>query len=64
MATTKMQEAFKNARFNVADNTITEVTKDDELVYSLKAFLDRWDGVEGVTISIGKNADIAPDGEE
>ena len=63
MAVNQRKEAFKNAKINVGDNTITEVTKDDELVYSLKTFLERWDGVEGVTISIGKNADIEPDGQ-
>lgn len=64
MAVSKISEAFKNAKIDVEEGVIVEMTKDGDLVYDLKSFLNRWNGIEGVTIQVGKNADIEPDKTE
>ena len=64
MAQSQAKETFKNATIDVEGNKVIEDTKDGVLVYSLEKFLARWDGVEGVTISIGKNKDLKPDETE
>jgi hypothetical protein len=63
MAVTKMSECLKNATIDLDNDTITEVTKDGDLVYSLSKFLERWNKIDGLTINIGKNTDILPDVE-
>ena len=64
MAQSQAKETFKNATIDVEQGKIVEDTKDGMLVYSLESFLARWNGVEGVTINIGKNKDIEPDETE
>lgn len=64
MAVTVSKETYKNAKIDVGEGVIVEMTKDGDLVYDLKSFLSRWDGIEGVSIQIAKNADITPDKNE
>lgn len=64
MAQSQSKETFKNATIDVEEGKIVEDTKDGTLVYSLESFLARWNGVEGVTINIGKNKDLEPDETE
>lgn len=64
MASTQMKENFKNATIDLEKSVIVEETKDGVLVYDLQSVLKRWDKIEGLTISIGKNADIEPDSTE
>lgn len=53
MATLCHMEVFQNAEIDLSDMTITEVFPDGIEVHSLKDFLDRWDGVRGISLSIG-----------
>lgn len=59
-----MNETFKNATIDTEKGVIVEETKEGCLVYNLQNVLDKWNGVEGLTISISKNADIEPDSTE
>lgn len=64
MAINKMSENIKNAMIDLEGRKIVETVKDETKVYDLDKFLQRWNGVEGVTISITKNTEIKPDSEE
>lgn len=64
MAKSSTSIVFKNAVICKKDNTITEVNKDDTCVYSLSKLIERWDGIEGLSISIKKDNDVCPDGED
>ena len=52
---------FKNAVIDVTEGTITEFTKDDTKVYSLKKFLKDWDGIEGISITVKQDDEIPED---
>lgn len=58
MAQIKKSVSFKNAIIDMAENTITEIGKDDVKTYDLSSILSEWNGVEGVTISIQQAQDI------
>ena len=45
-------EVFANAVIDLSDMTITEIHSDGVQVHSLEDLLDRWDGLEGVTLTI------------
>ena len=55
--------SFKNATISVPDSTITEYFKDETKTYSIKALLDSWDGIDGVSLTIKLDEDAPADGE-
>lgn len=61
MAKFTKSTAFKNAVIDVTEGTITEFTKDDTKVYSLKKFLKDWDGIEGISITVKQDDEIPED---
>ena len=61
MAKASKSIAFKNAVIDKAEGTITEFTKDDTKVYSLDKLIEDWDGIEGISIVMKKDADVPAD---
>ena len=61
MAKASKSIAFKNAVIDKAEMTITEITKDDTKVYSLDKLIEDWDGIEGISIVMKKDADVPAD---
>lgn len=61
MAKASKSIAFKNATIDKEERTITEFTKDDTKVYSLDKLIEDWDGIEGISIVIKKDADVPAD---
>ncbi|MBC5688200.1 YonK family protein [Mediterraneibacter sp. NSJ-55] len=61
MAKFTKSTTFKNAVIDLDEETITEFTKDDTRVYSLKKLLKDWDGVEGISITIKQDDEIPED---
>lgn len=61
MAKASKSIAFKNATIDKSEMTITEITKDDTKVYSLDKLIEDWDGIEGISIIIKKDADVPAD---
>lgn len=61
MAKASKSIAFKNAVIDKEEGTITEFTKDDTKVYSLEKLIEDWDGIEGISIVIKKDADVPAD---
>ena len=61
MAKASKSIAFKNATIDKSEMTITEITKDDTKVYSLDKLIEDWDGIEGVSIVMKKDADVPAD---
>nr|DAZ60621.1 MAG TPA: YonK protein [Caudoviricetes sp.] len=57
----KKSVVFKNAIIDTEADTITEITKDGENVFSLKESLAKWDGIEGVTINISTSDELLGD---
>lgn len=55
---------FKNATISREDMTITELSRDEERVYSLENVLREWDGIENISINISLNSEISEDAEE
>ena len=62
MAKVVAQDKFQNAYLDLEAMEITEVKKDEEITYNLMGVLKKWNGVEGITLSIGRNKDV--DGDE
>ena len=48
---------FKNATIDTDDMTITEYTKDESYSFNLFDVLKRWDGIDGISLSIKKDSD-------
>lgn len=61
MAKASKSIAFKNAVIDKAEGTITEFTKDDTKVYLLDKLIEDWDGIEGISIVMKKDADVPAD---
>lgn len=57
----KKSVVFKNAVIDMSAGTITEITKDGEMVFDLNEALAKWDGVEGVTINISTSDECMGD---
>lgn len=49
--------AFKNATVSLADNEIIEVTKEDEVKYSLSEVLNRFEG-KFVSLTIKEDSEL------
>ncbi|MEJ7218464.1 YonK family protein [Staphylococcus gallinarum] len=49
--------AFKNAIIDLADNSVTEITKDTEIKYSLADVLNRFEG-KYVSFTIKEDAEF------
>lgn len=64
MAEAVRSESFENATIDLNDMTITEYGDDFVKCYSLYEFLQRWDGVVGVTLSIKRCVPLLPDGRD
>jgi hypothetical protein len=61
MAKRNSSESYKKAVIDTDARTITEyLPKEVVNVYSLDEFLSRWNGVKGVSISIGTDDEIKP----
>lgn len=54
-------ESFENAIIDTSDMTITEYDTDSVRTYSLLELLKRWDGVDGVTLTIRRSIQLPPD---
>lgn len=50
MAIRELKERYDNAIIDTDDMTITEITDDGLATYSLVDILNRWNGMEGVTL--------------
>ena len=61
MAKASKSIAFKNATIDKSEMTITEITKDDTKVYSLDKLIEDWDGIDGISIVMKKDADVPAD---
>lgn len=64
MAKAYKSEKYTKAMINLEDKTITEVTKDDCIIYSLEELLKRWDGIENISISLSTDEEIPSIDEE
>lgn len=51
--------SFTNATISVADNTITEYTKDDTVEYNLLNVLKEWSEIDGLSISFKQNNEVS-----
>lgn len=51
--------SFTNATISIADNTITEYTKDDTIEYNLMNVLKEWSEIDGLSISFKQNNDVS-----
>lgn len=58
MAKISKSVSFKNAVINVDEDTIIELTKDDEKIYRLSDILRSWDGVENISFSIKQDNEM------
>ena len=58
MAKISKSVSFKNAVINVDEDTIIELTKDDEKIYRLSDILHSWDGVENISFSIKQDNEM------
>lgn len=58
MAKISKSVSFKNAVINVDEDTIIELTKDDEKLYRLSDILRSWDGVENISFSIKQDNEM------
>ena len=65
MAARCNMELFANAVIDLSDMTITEICTDNIQVHSLMDLLKRWDGIDGVTLTLtcretiqGKRGDV------
>lgn len=61
MAKLSKSVSFKGACIDLDEMKITETTKDDTFEYDLMEVLREWHNVEGVSLSIKKDSDIAPE---
>lgn len=59
MAKRKMSVSFKNATIDISNMTITEITKDDMKVYSLKDILSQFSDIDSVSLSISTDEEIS-----
>lgn len=64
MAKSTMSEHYANATIDLEQMTITELTKDSERSYSLRALLERWDGVEGISLRLSTERQLPEWGVE
>jgi hypothetical protein len=60
MAKKNLGETYSKAKIDKEAGTITEYLKDETNVYSIQELIDRWDGIEGITLSIKKDDTIKP----
>lgn len=59
-----MSDKFTNAMIDVEKDVVVEVHKDGVSVFSLSALLDKWNGIEGVSLTVQKTSEIQPDDTE
>lgn len=64
MAKSCKSEKYTKAIINLEDKTITEITKDNCIIYSLEELLKRWDGIENINISFSTDEEIPSINEE
>lgn len=64
MAKTNMSDKFTNAMIDVEKDVVVEVHKDGVSVFSLSSLLDKWNGIEGVSLTVQKTSEIQPDDTE
>ena len=50
--------SFAKATISKEDNTITEITKDGEKIYSLSDLINDWDGITGISITFKKDDEL------
>ena len=60
MAKQSMSIAFKNAMIDKENDLITETSKDEVKYYKLSEIIDKWNHIEGVSITIKKEDDLEP----
>ena len=58
MAKESFSISFNNACIDSQNMIITETTKEDFAEYNLQEVLNKWHGIEGVSLSIKRNTDI------
>lgn len=61
MAKSSMRDCYKNAVIDIDEMTLMEIDKEEERVYDLRKILEKWNKVEGITITISKDSEIPPD---
>lgn len=59
-----MSDKFTNAMIDVEKDVVVEVHKDGVSVFSLSSLLDKWNGIEGVSLTVQKTSEIQPDDTE
>lgn len=61
MAKKNSGETYNKATIDKEAGTITEYLPKEEVnVYSINDLIDRWNGIEGITLSIKKDDTIKP----
>lgn len=63
MAKRNQTESYKKAMIDYENMEITEYEKDSINTYSIHTILKRWNGVEGITLTIKTDEEIQPDKE-
>ncbi len=58
MAKLNRGEKYTKATIDIANNKIYEIDKDGIREYSLSEFLQRWDNISDINISVGINEDL------
>lgn len=63
MASRNNSESYKKAMIDFENMEITEYDKNEIRTYNLNTILKRWNGIEGITLTIKTDEDITPDKE-
>lgn len=64
MARRNRVETYKKAMIDYKNMEIVEIDKDELIrTYDIHKILQRWDGIEGITLTIKTDEEIQPDKE-
>lgn len=64
MARRNQAETYKKAMIDYKNMEIVEIDKDELIrTYDIHKILQRWDGIEGITLTIKTDEEIQPDKE-
>lgn len=64
MARRNRVETYKKAMIDYKNMEIVEIEKDELIrTYDIHKILQRWDGIEGITLTIKTDEEIQPDKE-
>ena len=49
---------YEKATINVKDMTLTEYFKDDTKEHNIMDIIQKWDGVDNITVTFAKNSEV------